>query len=611
MGAKQKRLLRRILLSGGLLAVACLLPVQGWVRLLCFLPAYAVAGWDVLRSALRNLLHGNLFDEKFLMSAATIGAFVLGEYPEAVFVMVFFQVGELFEQIAVGKSRRSIAALMEIRPDHANVERDGTVVELDPEEVSVGEVLVIRPGERVPLDGLVLEGESSLDTSALTGEALPVDVSAGDALISGCVNQQGLLRMRVTKRCADSTVGRILRLVEDSAANKSRSETFITRFAAWYTPAVVIAALALALLPSLFTGQWAVWTHRALVFLVTSCPCALLISVPLASLGGIGGAGKQGILIKGGNYMDALARAELAVFDKTGTLTEGSFSVTGVYPANCTAETLLETAAQAEAYSHHPIALSLRTYWGGTAEPDRLRNVSELAGFGVSAELDGKPVLAGKAALLERHGLRCMPQPEPGTAVHVALDGAYLGCVVISDTPKPDAKEALAALRRCGIRRTVLLTGDHAAAAEAVARELGVDEVYADLLPEDKVAVVERLLGEKRPDTSLLFTGDGINDAPVLSRVDVGIAMGGLGADAAIEAADVVLMDDRPSKLALALQIARRTQRIVRENIVFALAVKFAVLALAIPGVSTLWMASFADVGVCVIAVLNAMRALK
>ena len=611
LSKKQKKLLTRIGISAVLLVLVWFLPLEGWPKLACFLVPYAIAGWDVLWSAARSIVKGNVFDEKFLMGVATIGALVIGEYPEAVFVMIFFQVGELFESIAVGKSRQSIAALMDIRPDSANVERDGAVTEVDPEEVAVGEIIVIRPGERVPLDGEVIEGAGSIDTAALTGESLPRDVGVGDTVLSGVVNLNGLLRLRVTREYGESTVSRILALVEESAANKSRSETFITRFAAWYTPAVVIAAIALAVLPSLITGDWATWIHRALIFLVTSCPCALLISVPLACLGGIGGASRQGILVKGSNYMESLARAEIAVFDKTGTLTKGNFKVSAVHPVNCTPEELGELAAHAEAWSNHPIAQSLKNYYGKPLDTSRVTDAAEEAGHGVCAKVDGKTVLAGKAALLEAKGIASISPPEIGTVVHVAADDTYLGCLVISDEVKPSARDALRALKAAGVRRTVMLTGDRRAAAEAVAAQLGVDEVLSELLPGEKVAAVEQLLHEKSPKGTLLFTGDGLNDAPVLSRADVGIAMGGLGADAAIEAADVVLMDDDPAKLPKALRIARRTRRIVTENICFALLVKFAVLILAVPGIATMWMASFADVGVCVIAVLNAMRALK
>ena len=613
MSKKERKLLIRIAASALLLALAWLLPTEGWPRLLSFLVPYALAGWDVLWSAGKNILRGNVFDEKFLMSIATLGAFAIGEYPEAVFVMIFFQVGELFESISVGKSRRSIAALMDIRPDYANLERDGAVEQADPEEVAVGDVIVVKPGERVPLDGVILEGESSLDTAALTGESLPRDAGPGDAVSSGCVNLRGLLRLRVTKEYGESTVSRILELVEESAANKSRSETFITRFAAWYTPVVVIAAVLLALVPGLVTGNWSVWVHRALIFLVTSCPCALLISVPLACLGGIGGASRKGILIKGSNYMEALSHAEIAVFDKTGTLTKGSFSVAAVHPAEGVApEALAEAAAMAEVCSDHPIAQSLRAHYGKPLDPALAQEAKELAGHGVRLCYAGRRLLAGKASLLAEQGILCaVPREAVGTVVHVAEDGRYLGCLVIADEPKPDAAEAIRALKATGVRKTVMLTGDRRETAEAVGRALGIDEVRSELLPTDKVRELERLLGEKSGKGTLLFTGDGINDAPVLSRADVGVAMGGLGSDAAIEAADVVLMDDQPGKLAVALGIARKTGRIVTENIAFALAVKFLVLALAVTGLATMWMASFADVGVCVISVLNAMRALK
>ena len=616
MNRKQKKLLARIIGAAVLLAGAYFLPLEGWAETAVFLVPYLLAGCDVLLSAARNIVRGNVFDEKFLMSVATIGAFVLGEYPEAVFVMAFFQVGELFESIAVGRSRKSIAALMDIRPDYANLERGGALVEVSPEEAAVGDIIVVKPGERVPLDAVIVEGETSVDTAALTGEALPRDAFPGDTLLSGCVNLSGLVRAEVTKEYGESTVSRILTLVEESTANKSRSETFITRFAAWYTPAVVAAAVVLAVLPSLITGNWGIWVRRALIFLVTSCPCALLISVPLTCLGGIGGASRRGVLIKGSNYMDALAKAEIVVFDKTGTLTKGNFSVSAIHPAGCTAEELIETAALAEAWSSHPIAQSLKDHYGKPIDEKRVTDERELAGHGVRAAVDGRTILAGKAALLEEAGIPCTPPAETGTAVHVAADGVYRGCVVISDEIKPDAAEAVAALKAKGVKKTVMLTGDRKETAEAVARELRVDEVYSGLLPEGKVAAVERLLEElraqkKRGGGTLVFVGDGLNDAPVLSRADVGVAMGGIGSDAAIEAADVVLMDDRPGKLPLALSIARRTKRIVSENIAFALIIKFAVLALAIPGLATMWMASFADVGVCVLAVLNAMRSLR
>lgn len=627
MSKKQKKLLYRILAAAVLLIAIFLLQERlgaaPWSRQLLYLIPYLIAGYDVLRSAARGVLRGNVFDEKFLMSVATVGAFAIGEAPEAVFVMTFFQIGELFESIAVGRSRKNIAALMDIRPDSANLEREGTVTEVEPETVEIGDVIVVKPGERLPLDGTVLSGESELDTAALTGEALPRGVRPGDAIVSGCVNLRGVLRIRVTKRYEDSTVSRILELVESAAERKSRSETFISRFAAWYTPVVCIGAVLLAVLPPLLTwafaapeaggmsGVWAAWIHRALVFLVVSCPCALVISVPLSYFGGIGGASRRGILIKGSSYMDALGTAEIAVFDKTGTLTEGVFAVAEVCPADGNAAALTEIAALAETFSNHPAARAVKACYGETAAPGRVSDGEELAGRGVKALVDGRAVLVGNEKLMAEAGIACTAVEQGGTVLHVAADGAYLGYLRIADRPKPDAKEALAALKSAGIRKTVMLTGDRAAAAETVAAELGVDEVKSELLPGDKVAAVEALLRETAPKGTLLFVGDGINDAPVLARADVGVAMGALGSDAAIEAADVVLMDDKPSRLAEAIAISRRTRRIARENIAFALGVKLLVLALAVPGLAGMWLASFADVGVCVLAVLNAMRAMK
>ena len=612
MSKKQKRMLFRVLASAVLFAVALLLPTEGWLRLFTFLIPYAVIAWDVLWRAVRNIAHGQVFDENFLMSLATVGALATGEYPEAVFVMLFYQVGELFQSYAVDQSRKSITSLMDIRPDYANIEVDGQLRQVDPEDVAVGDTIVIKAGERIPLDGVVLEGTSNVDTAALTGESLPREAQPGDDVISGCVNLSGLLRVRVTKAFEESTVAKILDLVENSSSKKAKAENFITKFARYYTPAVVLAAVALALLPPQCTSiQWVDSIQRALNFLVVSCPCALVISVPLSFFGGIGGASKNGILVKGGNYLEVLAKTELVVFDKTGTLTRGVFNVTAIHPDHCGEAQLLELAALAESYSDHPISRSLKEAYGKELDASRVSNVEELSGRGVRATVDGRQICAGNDKLMEDIGVSWHPCHRVGTTVHVASDGVYLGHIVISDEVKPDAKEAITALKACGVRRTVMLTGDAKAVGESVAQELGLDEVHTQLLPADKVTRVEALLGEVSPKGALAFVGDGINDAPVLSRADIGIAMGGLGSDAAIEAADIVLMDDKPSKLADAIRIARRTLAIVRQNIVFALAVKFLVLALSAAGVANMWEAVFADVGVSVIAILNAMRALK
>ena len=612
MSKKQKRMLFRVLASAVLFAVALLLPTEGWLRLFTFLIPYAVIAWDVLWRAVRNIAHGQVFDENFLMALATVGALATGEYPEAVFVMLFYQVGELFQSYAVDQSRKSITSLMDIRPDYANIEVDGQLRQVDPEDVAVGDTIVIKAGERIPLDGVVLEGTSNVDTAALTGESLPREAQPGDDVISGCVNLSGLLLVRVTKAFEESTVAKILDLVENSSSKKAKAENFITKFARYYTPAVVLAAVALALLPPLFTSiQWVDSIQRALNFLVVSCPCALVISVPLSFFGGIGGASKNGILVKGGNYLEVLAKTELVVFDKTGTLTRGVFNVTAIHPDHCGEAQLLELAALAESYSDHPISRSLKEAYGKELDASRVSNVEELSGRGVRATVDGRQICAGNDKLMEDIGVSWHPCHRVGTTVHVASDGVYLGHIVISDEVKPDAKEAITALKACGVRRTVMLTGDAKAVGESVAQELGLDEVHTQLLPADKVTRVEALLGEVSPKGALAFVGDGINDAPVLSRADIGIAMGGLGSDAAIEAADIVLMDDKPSKLADAIRIARRTLAIVRQNIVFALAVKFLVLALSAAGAANMWEAVFADVGVSVIAILNAMRALK
>ena len=577
-----------------------------------FLVPYLVIGWDVLWKAIRNIARGQVFDENFLMSVATVGALAIGEYPEAVAVMLFYQVGELFQSVAVARSRQSISALMDIRPDYANIERDGQLVQVDPEEVAVGDIIVVKAGERVPLDGTVLEGISALDTAALTGESLPRDVGAGDEVISGCVNLSGLLRVRAEKPFGQSTVARILDLVENSSEKKAQAEHFITKFARYYTPIVVFAALALALLPSLADGQWGVWVPRALNFLVVSCPCALVISIPLSFFGGIGGASKQGILVKGSNYLEALAQAGIVVFDKTGTLTQGRFSVTAVHPEGLAEDRLLELTALAEQFSSHPISRSIVAAWGGAPDRKRAAQSEEIAGHGVRAVIDGHTVLAGNQKLMEREGIPITSDhSHPGTIIHTAVDGRYAGHLVISDRPKESSAQALRELKAAGVRRTVMLTGDAQGAAQAIAEELGLDQFYAQLLPADKVERVEALLAEKFSREKLVFVGDGINDAPVLSRADIGVAMGALGSDAAIEAADIVLMDDDLLKLPVAVRIARKTLSIVRQNVVFALGIKLLVLALSAAGLASMWAAVFADVGVSVLAILNASRMLN
>ena len=616
MTRKQKKMLLRIAVSAVLLVAAVLIPYEGPWRFLLFLPAYFVIGWDVLWRAIRNIAHGQVFDENFLMALATVGAFCTGffgegEYPEAVFVMLFYQVGELFQSYAVGKSRKSIASLMDIRPDYANVEREGKLIQVDPEEVAVGDAITVKAGERIPLDGVVLEGQSMVNTSALTGESVPRQVQPGDDVISGCVNQSGLLRVQVTKPFGESTVQKILDLVENSSSKKAKAENFITKFARYYTPIVVFGALALALVPPLFLGDWVGWVQKALIFLVVSCPCALVISVPLSFFGGIGGASRQGILVKGGNYLEVLANTEIVVFDKTGTLTQGVFNVTAIHPEESSESSLLEMAALAESYSDHPISRSLKEAYGKEIDASRVGEVEEISGRGVRAQVDGKTVCAGNDKLMEEIGVSWHPCHHVGTTVHVAVEGQYIGHIVISDQVKSDAKEAIAALKAQGVKKTVMLTGDAKAVGESVARDLGLDEAYTQLLPGDKVERVEALLSETSPKGTLAFVGDGINDAPVLSRADIGIAMGALGSDAAIEAADIVLMDDKPSKIAKAMEISKGTLRIVRQNIVFALAVKLLVLALTPFGLSNMWVAVFADVGVMVIAILNASRALQ
>lgn len=611
MTRKQKRILYRILITAVLFLVAELLPVTGWLRLVVFLVPYFLIGWDVILKALRNIAHGQIFDENFLMMLATVGAIGTQQYPEAVVVMLFNRIGELFESYAVGKSRKSIASLMDIRPDYANLEQNGELKKVDPDQVSIGDTIVVKPGERVPLDGIVLEGCSTLDTAALTGESVPRSVTVGDDVISGCINESGLLRIQVTHAFGESTVSKILQLVENASSKKAASENFITKFSKYYTPCVVIAALLLALIPPFVTGgDWVNWLHRALIFLVVSCPCALIISVPLSFFGGIGGASRQGILVKGGNYLEALAAADIVVFDKTGTLTRGVFNVTAIHPDQISQSQLLEYAAYAECYSDHPIAKSIREAYGVVIDRSRIENVEEISGHGIHAVIDGKQVYAGNDKLMEQQGIGWHPCHHVGTTVHLAIDGIYAGHLVISDEVKPDAAEAIKQLRELGISKTVMLTGDAKEIGTQTAKRLGMDEVYTQLLPSDKVDRMEELLRQKRPKRNLLFVGDGINDAPVLTRADLGIAMGAMGTDAAIEAADVVLMDDQPSKIPVAIRIARRTTQIVRQNIIFALAVKALVLILAAVGLSNMWEAVFADVGVSVLAILNAMRAL-
>ena len=619
MNKKQKKNLQRIIIALILVLILKLLPqFPTPVELALYCIPYLVVGWDVLRKALLGIKNRQPFDECFLMAVATVGAFALGDYVEGCAVIIFYQIGELFQSVAVGKSRQSISSLMDIRPDYANVEdEDGKLEQVDPDDVEVGTVIVVQPGERVPIDGVIVEGTSALNTAALTGESLPRDVQTGDEVISGCVNMTGLLKVRTTKEFGESTVSKILDLVENSSMKKARAENFITRFARVYTPAVCYGALALAFLPPivlLLMGQparFGDWIYRALTFLVISCPCALVISIPLSFFGGIGGASACGILVKGSTYLEELARTGIVVFDKTGTLTQGTFKVTGVHPADgITDEQLVEAAALAESWSRHPISLSIKAAYGKEIDSARVTDVEELGGHGVTAKVDGKPVAAGNARLMEKLGLSAPAVSETGTVVHIAIDGRYAGCLLIADVVKPHSAEAIRALKAAGVRKTVMLTGDAEPVAKAVSAQLGLDEYHAGLLPGDKVDQIETLIAAKKSKENLAFVGDGINDAPVLSRADVGIAMGALGSDAAIEAADVVLMDDDPAKIALAMRIARRTLRIVYENIVFALAVKFACLLLGAIGMASMWTAIFADVGVMVIAVLNATRAL-
>ena len=619
MTKKQKKVLYQIIASVVLIVILRLLPVFPTpVELVLYLIPYLVVGWDVLRKALLGIKNRQPFDECFLMAVATVGAFALGDYVEGCAVILFYQIGELFQSVAVGKSRQSISSLMDIRPDYANIEdEDGKLEQVDPDDVEVGTVIVVQPGERVPIDGVIVEGTSALNTAALTGESLPRDVQSGDEVISGCVNMTGLLKVRTTKEFGESTVSKILDLVENSSMKKARTENFITRFARVYTPAVCYSALALAFLPPvvlLLMGQparFGDWIYRALTFLVISCPCALVISIPLSFFGGIGGASACGILVKGSTYLEELARTGIVVFDKTGTLTQGTFKVVGVHPENGVTEAeLVEAAALAESWSKHPISLSIKNAYGKEIDANRVTDVQELGGHGVTAKVDGKTVAAGNARLMAKLNLSAPEVTEPGTIVHVAIEGKYAGYLLIADVVKPHSAQAIKGLKAAGVRKTVMLTGDAEPVAKAVASDLGLDEYHAGLLPGDKVDQIEKLLAAKGPKENLAFVGDGINDAPVLSRADIGIAMGALGSDAAIEAADIVLMDDDPAKIALAMSIARRTLRIVYENIVFALAIKFACLVLGALGLASMWTAIFADVGVMVLAVLNATRAL-
>ena len=606
MTNKQKKTLIRIVSAGVLTVIAALIPLDGIWKGLAFAVPYLVIGWDVLWSAVRNIAHGQVFDEKFLMAVATLGAFAIREYPEAAAVMLFYQIGEWFQSIAVGKSRKSIAALMDIRPEYAVVLREGKEQEVDPEEVEMGEIIVLKPGERIPLDGTVIEGAGSVDTSALTGESLPADKTVGDTVLSGSINLSGVLKVKTSSEYAESTVARILELVENSSEKKARIENFITRFARWYTPLVVISAVLLAVIPPLFlSGSWADWINRALIFLVVSCPCALVVSVPLSFFGGIGGASRDGILVKGANYLEMLSKADTVVFDKTGTLTQGSFAVDAVHPSEISAEELLDIAAAAESYSSHPIAESVVSAFAGDIDRSRIGEIKEIAGMGIEAQVDGKTFFLGNGKLMEKAGAVWHECHLPGTAIHISEDSSYMGHIIINDQIKPEVRESINKLKELGIKQTLMLTGDSEKVAKAVAEKIGVDSYRAELLPAQKVTAVEDLLGS---GAHVAFVGDGINDAPVLSRADVGIAMGALGSDAAIESADIVIMDDRISRLPLAIKIAHRTMRIVHENIILALGVKFAILILSAFGLTNMWWAVFGDVGVLIVAVLNAMR---
>ena len=623
MNKKQKKMMTRIIIATVLLVVLHFIPITGIPRFICYLAIYLEIGYDILKKAFKGIKNGQVFDENFLMAIATVGAFGLavyeksGDYNEAIAVMLFYQIGELFQSYAVGKSRRNISELMDIRPDYANIEKDGKLEQVDPDEVEIGSVIVVQPGEKVPIDGVIIEGSTTLNTSALTGESLPRNAKTGDEIISGCINMTGVLRIRTTKEFGESTVSRILELVENSSSRKSRSENFISKFARYYTPAVCYGALALALLPPIVNllflhnpAQWGQWVYRALTFLVISCPCALVISIPLSFFAGIGGASNAGVLVKGSNYLETLAQTKYVVFDKTGTLTKGVFEVAGVHHNTMEEAKILEYAALAESFSTHPISRSLKTAYGKEIDQNRVTDVEEISGNGVTAKVDGVSVAVGNAKLMKRIGVEAVECHQVGTVIHVAINGAYAGHILIADVPKPTSKEAIANLKKHGIKETVMLTGDIDKVAQQVAGELGVDRVYSELLPADKVTKVEELLAKKTAKEKLAFVGDGINDAPVLSRADIGIAMGALGSDAAIEAADVVLMDDDPQKIVKAIRIAKKCMRIVYENIYFAIGIKVICLILGAVGIANMWVAIFADVGVMVIAVLNAIRTL-
>ncbi|MFR7394809.1 MAG: heavy metal translocating P-type ATPase [Blautia wexlerae] len=616
MNKKQKKMLIRIIIAAVLIVVFSLLPAEGYLRFVLFMIPYLVIGYDILKKAFKGILNKQVFDENFLMAVATVGAILLGDYSEGVAVMLFYQIGELFQSYAVGKSRRNISELMDIRPDYANIEKDGTLEQVDPDEVEIGTIIVVQPGEKVPIDGVITEGTSTLNTSALTGESLPRDAKAGDEVISGCINMTGLLKIRTTKEFGESTVSKILELVENSSSRKSKSENFISKFAKYYTPAVCYGALALAFIPPIVLlimgkpAMWGDWIYRALTFLVISCPCALVISIPLSFFAGIGGASNQGILVKGSNYLETLAQTKYVVFDKTGTMTQGVFEVSGIHHNKMPDEKLLEYAALAECSSSHPISKSLQKAYGKPIDRNRVTDIEEISGNGVIAKVDGISVAAGNTKLMNRLGIAYQDCHHVGTVVHMAIDGKYAGHILISDIIKPHAKEAIAELKKAGISKTVMLTGDSKRVADQVAEELGIQEVYSELLPADKVSRVEELLNQKSEKAKLAFVGDGINDAPVLSRADIGIAMGALGSDAAIEAADIVLMDDDPLKISKAIKIARKCIRIVYENIYFAIGIKILCLILGALGIANMWVAIFADVGVMILAVLNAIRTL-